>query len=207
MITVINKIKKGDIVIQDPKKIRVNEEIQGDKIRLIDKDGGQAGVVTPAEALERAKVDELDLVEIAPQASPPVCRIMDFGKFIYSIAKKEKEAKKKTKVFEVKEIKLSSKIEKHDYETKLRNAVRFLTRGDKVKFRMMFRGRERAHAELGIRLINRVIDDLLHVAIIERNTGLEGNQIIVLMGPKPSNEKKGKDNAKAEDEKGRQQTV
>lgn len=151
---------------------------------MIGPNGDQYGVVTSEEGLRRAEEAGLDLVEVAPEANPPVCRIMDFGKYLYSLEKKEKEAKKKQKVFDVKEIKISLKIGEHDYQTKLRNAIRFLTRGDKVKFTMIFRGREMAHVDLGRKMIARLIADLEEYGSVEKNLGLEGNVIVVLFGPK-----------------------
>lgn len=188
------------MAIQDSNKIRVNERIRAREIRLIGVNGEQVGIVPVAEGLKRAQEAESDLVEVASQANPPVCRIMDYGKYLYMLTKKEKEAKKKQKVFEVKEIKISSKIEQHDYETKLRNAIRFLSRGDKVKFTMFFRGRELAHVDLGQRVIRRMIADLEEYGQVERNTGLEGSLIIVLVTPKPT-KVQGQKNAKTEDQK------
>ncbi len=151
---------------------------------MIGANGDQFGVVPTEEGIRKAEEAGLDLVEVAPEASPPVCRIMDFGKYVYSLEKKEREAKKKQKVFDVKEIKISSKIGTHDYQTKLRNAIRFLSRGDKVKFTMMFRGREMAHVDLGQRVISRLTADLEEYGLVEKNAGLEGNTIIILLGPK-----------------------
>ncbi|MBI4550207.1 MAG: translation initiation factor IF-3, partial [Candidatus Omnitrophica bacterium] len=145
--------------------------------------GDQLGVVPVEEGIRRAEEAGLDLVEVAPEATPPVCRVMDFGKYIYSLDKKEKEAKKKQKVFDVKEIKIGLKIDEHDYQTKLRNAVRFLTRGDKVKFTMIFRGREMAHVDLGQRVIARLVLDLEEYGEVEKNMGLEGNAMVLLFAP------------------------
>ena len=172
------------ISIQYQRRIRVNDKIRVREIRLIGPNGDPCGVVPTEEGLRRAEEAGLDLVEVAPEANPPVCRVMDFGKYVYMLEKKEKEAKKKQKVFDVKEIKISSKIEEHDYQTKLRNAIRFLMRGDKVKFTMMFRGREMAHVNLGQKIIQRLVVDLDEYSQVEKNTGLEGNTIIVLLGPR-----------------------
>jgi len=125
----------------------------------------------------RAEEAGLDLVEVSPTAKPPVCRILDLGKFIYSLEKKEKEAKKKQKTIDVKEVKFSPKIEEHDYQTKLRNSRKFVERGDKVKLTMFFRGREITHMNLGQKIIDRFIQDISDVADMERNDGLEGNMI------------------------------
>ncbi len=172
------------IYILDQRKIRVNERIRVREIRLVGPNGEQVGIVSAEEGLRKAEEAGLDLVEVAPEAVPPVCRIMDFGKYIYGLEKKEKEAKKKQKVFDVKEIKISLKIEAHDYQTKLRNAIRFLNRGDKVKFTMIFRGREMAHVDLGRKVIARLVVDLEEVGVIEKNMGLEGNVMTLLFGPK-----------------------
>jgi len=150
------------------KRVRANEQIRVPDIRLIGEDGAQLGVMPTKQALEQAKT---------PNVKPPVCRIMDLGKYIYSLSKKEKEARKKQKVISVKEVKLTSKIEQHDYDTKLRNAKRFIERGDKVKLTLMFRGREITHKELGERVVAKFIEDMADVAEVERNDGLEGNQI------------------------------
>jgi len=157
--------------------------IRNGEIRLVGIEGEALGVVSSEEGLKQAQEAGLDLVEIAPQASPPVCRIMDFGKFLYEQTKKEKEAKKKQRNIDLKEIKVRSKIDVHDYETKLRNAVRFLSRGDKVKVSMMFRGREMAHTDIGLTLVKRLVADLEEHGVVERNTGLEGNSITVVIAP------------------------
>lgn len=128
-------------------------------------------------------------MEVSPTAKPPVCRILDLGKYLYSIEKKEKEARKKQKVISVKEVKMSSKIEEHDYQTKLRNARKFVDRGDKVKLTMFFRGREITHAELGQKIIQRFIEDISDVAEVERNEGLEGNYIHLYFIPAPNSKK------------------
>jgi translation initiation factor IF-3 len=156
-------------------KVRVNEQIRVPQIRLIGAKGEQIGIVPTKDGLRRADEAGLDLVEVAPLAKPPVCRILDFGKYLYSLEKKEKEARKKQKVIAVKEVKITSKIEEHDFQTKLRNARNFVERGDKVKLSMMFRGREITHLDLGRKIINRFIDEISDVAEVERNVGLEGN--------------------------------
>ncbi len=131
------------------------------------------------------------MVEISPTAKPPVCRIIDFGKYLYSIEKQEKEAKKKQHVINIKEVKMTSKIEEHDYQTKLRSAIGFLERGDKVKLSMMFRGREIMHAELGQRIIDRFVQDVSDVGEIEKNEGLEGKIISIMFSPKKQPKKPG----------------
>lgn len=171
-----------------PKKqrIRANEHIRVPQIRLIAEDGEQVGLVDAKEGLRRAQEAGLDLVEVAGNADPPVCRIMDLGKYIYSLSKKEKESRKKQKTIGVKEVKMTSKIETHDYETKLRNGRRFLERGDKVKLTLYFRGREITHKELGERVVKRFIEDIAEYGDVERNDGLEGNAIHVYFTPTAS---------------------
>ncbi len=163
---------------------RVNEGIRIPQIRLIGAKGEQIGIVPVAEGIRRAREEGLDLVEVAPLAKPPVCRILDFGKYVYALSKKEKEARRKHKTIEVKEVKISSKIEEHDYQTKLRNARRFLEKGDRVKLTLFFRGREITHLEFGERLIERFTQDVNDWATVERNTGLEGRAIQVYFAPK-----------------------
>lgn len=187
----------------------MNEKIRAREVRVIGINGEQLGVLQVADGVRRAQEAGSDLVEVAPLANPPVCRIMDYGKYLYSLAKKEKEARKKQKTFDVKEVKISSKIEQHDYETKLRNAIRFLSRGDKVKCTMFFRGREIAHADLGAKVIQRFVSDLDEYGLVERNTGLEGSMITVLFAPKPAKATKsqGQQNAKNEDQKSGEKTL
>lgn len=169
---------------------RSNEGIRVPQVRLIGAKGEQIGIVDAREGLRLAREQGLDLVEVAPLAKPPVCRILDFGKFLYTLSKKEKEARRKHKVIEVKEVKLSSKIEEHDYQTKLRNARRFLEKGDRVKLTLFFRGREITHLEIGEKLIQRFIQDIDDWASVERNTGLEGRAIQVYFAPKANKTKK-----------------
>ena len=165
---------------QDPRKsIRANERIRVPQIRLVGAKGEQLGIVPVKEGLRLAQEEGLDLVEVAPNVKPPVCKILDLGKYLYSLGKKEKEARKKQKVIDVKEVKFTSKIEEHDYQTKLRNSKKFLDRGDKVKLTLFFRGREITHMEIGQRIIARFIEDISDVGEVERNDGLEGNAIHV----------------------------
>jgi translation initiation factor IF-3 len=174
------------------------------QIRLIGSAGEQIGIVPTKEGLRRAQEDGLDLVEVAPLAKPPVCRILDLSKYLYSLSKKEKEARKKQKVIAVKEIKMTSKIEDHDYQTKLRNGRKFIERGDKIKLTLFFRGREITHADLGKKIINRFIEDISDVAEVERNDGLEGNAIHLYIIPRagvkklvPAQEPEGQENDNA----------
>ncbi|WP_231683914.1 translation initiation factor IF-3 [Phosphitispora fastidiosa] len=164
--------------------MRINEEIRGKEVRLISSEQEQLGIVPVRDALRMAQEQELDLVEIAPNAKPPVCRIMDFGKYKYEQSKREKEARKKQKIISVKEVKVRPNIEDHDLEVKTKNALKFLTEGDKVKVTLMFRGREMAHAELGKKLLKRVADATEEVATVERQPKVEGRNMIMILAPK-----------------------
>ncbi|PKM42331.1 MAG: translation initiation factor IF-3 [Firmicutes bacterium HGW-Firmicutes-8] len=164
--------------------MRINEEIRGKEVRLLSPEGEQLGIVLVKEALRMAVEKELDLVEIAPNAKPPVCRIMDFGKFKYEQSKREKEARKKQKIISVKEVKIRPNIEDNDLIVKTKNAVKFLKEGDKVKVTLMFRGREMAHAELGKKLLARVAETTQEVATIERHPKVEGRNMIMILAPK-----------------------
>ncbi len=144
--------------------------------------------MTLQDALAKAAESDLDLVEVAPTAKPPVCRIMDYGKFRYEQQRKDREARKKQKTFDVKEVKLRPKIETHDYLVKLKNAQRFLSDGDKVKAVIMFRGRELSHPELGLELLKRMGEDLKDICIVERDAKLEGRNMIMILAPKMTKE-------------------
>ncbi len=154
-------------------------------MRVIGADGSQLGILPLKDALRLAEEKGLDLVEVAPQAKPVVCRIMDFGRFKYEQSKREKEAKKKQHVVNLKEIKLRPNIEAHDFEVKTRNTMRFLKEGDKVKVTMMFRGRQIVHTQIGQELLNRLANAVQHVAIVERQPKLEGRSMIMILAPKP----------------------
>ena len=163
---------------------RVNNEIDSRTIRLVDADGEMVGVVTLREGLDMAAEVGLDLVEVSPNAEPPVCKILDFGKFKYEAQKKKAEARKKQKVIEVKEIKLRPGIDDHDYDVKMRAMLKFIGEGDKVKVVMRFRGREMAHQEIGMNVLMRVKDGLDKVAKIEQTPRMEGRQMTMVMSPK-----------------------
>jgi len=141
-------------------------------------------VVTPAKAMELAEEAGLDLVEISPNAAPPVCKIMDYGKFKYEQQKREAEARKKQHIIEIKEVKFRPGTDTHDYEVKMRNVVRFLEGGDKVKVTLRFRGREMAHQQLGLELLNRVADDIIEIGKVENMPRLEGRQMVMMIGPR-----------------------
>jgi translation initiation factor IF-3 len=163
---------------------RVNEEIAVPNVRLVDENGAMIGVVTRNEALAMAEKASLDLVEVAPGADPPVCKILDYGKFKYEEQKKKNEARKKQKVIEVKEIKLRPGIDEHDYDVKMRSMVKFIEEGDKVKVTMRFRGRELTHQDLGMNVLMRVKGDLDEIAKVESFPRMEGRQMIMVMSPK-----------------------
>jgi translation initiation factor IF-3 len=163
--------------------LRVNERIRISPVRLIDQDGEQVGIVGTDEARDIAAEAGLDLVEVAPNSRPPVCRIMDYGKYKYEQARKAKEAKKKQHTITVKEIKLRPKIEEHDYGFKMRHARRFLDDGDKVKFTLRFRGREMTHPELGERVLEKIKEDLGETIVVESDIRREGRTMTMLVGP------------------------
>jgi translation initiation factor IF-3 len=164
--------------------VQINEAIRAREVRLIDQDGEQLGIKSLREALQIAADKNLDLVNVAPTAKPPVCRIMDYGKFRYEQSKKEKETRKNQKVISVKEIRMSMNIDEHDYQTKLRNAVKFLQAGDKVKASVRFRGREITHTEIGQKVLMRLAQECEEVATVERAPKLEGRSMILILQPK-----------------------
>jgi translation initiation factor IF-3 len=163
---------------------RVNDEINVLRVRLVDERGRMVGIVGRNDALDMAADAGLDLVEIAPGADPPVCKILDFGKYKYEEQKKKNEARKKQKIIEVKEIKLRPSIDDHDYAVKMRSMNKFIEEGDKVKVTMRFRGRELAHQELGMNVLMRVRDDLDGVAKIEQMPRMEGRQMTMVVAPR-----------------------
>jgi len=163
---------------------RINEEIRAREVHLIDKDGQNLGNVPIADALAKAQEAGLDLVEISPNATPPVCKLLDYGKYKYQEQKKQAEARKKQKVVEVKEIKFRPMIDDHDYQVKMRSMQRFFEEGDKVKITLRFRGREMAHQELGVQLLNRVKDDTVSVAKVESEPRVEGRQMVMVLAPR-----------------------
>lgn len=164
---------------------RVNEKIRAPEVRLIDEDGSQLGVLPIKEAMQIALDKDLDLVEVAPQAAPPVARIMDYSKYRYEVAQKAKRARKHQAMVVIKEIKLRPKIENHDFETKKKHVVRFLQHGDKVKVTIMFRGREMTHTELGRKLLDRLAEDVAEIAKIESPPKLDGRNMIMTLAPVP----------------------
>lgn len=168
------------------KELQINEKIREPEVRVISDDGVQLGVMSSKDALEKAIARDLDLIMIAPKANPPVCKIMDYGKYRFEQAKREKEAKKNQHVVEIKEIRLSLKIDKHDFETKVSHAKKFIGGGDKVKVTIRFRGRERGHPQLGFEVMNSFAEAMNEVAIIERAAKFEGRSMFMFLAPKPT---------------------
>uniref|UniRef100_UPI0004767CCE translation initiation factor IF-3 n=1 Tax=Wenxinia marina TaxID=390641 RepID=UPI0004767CCE len=162
---------------------RVNDRIRATEIRLIGPDGQNVGVVSPDRALAAAEQLGLDLVEISPNATPPVCKIMDYGKFKYETQKKEAEARKNQKIIEIKEVKFRPNTDTHDYDVKMRNVLKFLENGDKVKVTLRFRGREMAHQNLGRDLLERVAKDVEEIGKVENMPKMEGRQMVMMIGP------------------------
>lgn len=162
----------------------MNEQIRIPEIRVIDPEGNQLGVLPTQEALKIAEERGLDLVEIAPTSRPPVCKIMDFGKFKYEQSKKARDSKKKQHTAHLKEIKIRPKIEEHDLQFKMRNAEKFLTEKDKVKITVVFRGREMEHIDMGRKLLDRIVNQFSHIAIIEKDAVQVGRMISMILGPR-----------------------
>lgn len=165
-------------------KTRINEEIRAKEVRVIDENGDQAGILSLAEALQRARAVELDLVEVSPTAQPPVCKIMNYGKHVYQQKKNAAESKKKLHKVEIKEVKFRPVTDDGDYQVKLRNLIRFLEDGDKTKVTVRFRGRELAHRELGLEMLKRISEDLAEYGVVEQFPKMEGKQMVMLLGPK-----------------------
>lgn len=162
----------------------MNRDILAEKVRCIDPEGEMLGVLTVREGILKAEEFGLDLVEVSPNADPPVCKILDYGKFKYEAQKKKNEAKKKQKVIEIKEIKLRPNIDDHDFEVKMKNVRKFIGEGDKVKVTLRFRGREMAHQDLGMNVLNRVRDEMEEAAKVESYPKMEGRQMIMVIAPR-----------------------
>lgn len=169
------------------KELNINENIRAREVRLIDSNGEQLGVKSRQEALEIARTRELDLVLVAPQAKPPVCRIMDYGKYRYEQQKKEQEARRKQRVIQVKEVRFTPGIGDHDFNTKLRSARRFLEKGDKVKASVRFRGRAITHKDLGREVLDRLAEELKDVSTIETKAKMEGRNMFMILAPGTDN--------------------
>lgn len=170
--------------IAQEKKNRRNEQIDTPQVRLIGSDGEQVGIVNVEEAIEAAKEENLDLVEVVPNAEPPVCRIMDYGRFRFEQSKKKNAARKKAKQIQIKEVKFRPGTEEGDYRVKMKNLTKFLEQGDKAKVTLRFRGREMAHREIGSRLLERVRSDLEDIATVEQFPKMEGRQMIMVLAPR-----------------------
>ncbi|MBV8647504.1 translation initiation factor IF-3 [Paludibacterium sp.] len=166
------------------REARINGEITAREIRLVGIEGEAIGIVSLREAMAMAEENDIDLVEISPTAQPPVCKLMDYGKFKYEQSKKRHEAKQKQKQIQVKEIKFRPGTDDGDYQVKLRNLIRFLTEGDKAKITLRFRGREMAHQDIGLALLKRVEADLAEVGVVEQFPRLEGRQMVMMISPK-----------------------
>ena len=166
------------------KEHQLNEEIRDKELRVIDVDGTQLGILSADEALKIAFEKDLDLVKIAPQATPPVCRIMDYGKFLFEQQKREKEARKNQKVIEIKEIRMSSTIDTHDFETKVNQAIKFLKGGDKLKESVRFRKRTVAHPQFGEELLVKFKDAVSEVGVVDKPSKMEGRSLVMFVAPK-----------------------
>jgi translation initiation factor IF-3 len=164
--------------------VRINQQIRAPEVRLIGPDGQQVGIVPLKEALAYAAEHNLDLVEVAPMATPPVCRVMDYGKFKYEQAKKQQEARRRQTTIQVKEVKIRPKIEEHDMAFKLKNIRRFLAEKDKAKITMIFRGREMAHQDRGYAILRRMAEELADVAVVEQEPKAEGRTLFMIVAPK-----------------------
>jgi translation initiation factor IF-3 len=187
----VGEINKGS------KEVRINERIRVSQVRVVDENGLMVGVIGTRDAIERARERGLDLVEVSPAAVPPVCRIMDYGKYKYELSKKAKKAKRKQHVMHLKEVKMRPGIEAHDYNFKMNHARRFLEEYNKVKFSLIFRGREVTHLDIGMALFDRVAHDLAEMATIESGPRKEGMSIIMVLCPKPGLTKKSEDDSEA----------
>ena len=169
---------------REPTGPRMNEDIRVREVRLIDQTGHNVGVVAIAEALARANEAGLDLVEISPDAKPPVAKILDFGKYKYQEQKKAAEARKRQKIVEIKEIKMRPSIDDHDYDVKMRAMQRFFEEGDKVKITLRYRGREMAHQEIGTKLLDKIKNDVAELAKVEQDAKFEGRQVVMVLAPR-----------------------
>ncbi|MFA9381988.1 MAG: translation initiation factor IF-3 [Acetanaerobacterium sp.] len=168
----------------------INEQIRDKEVRVVGNDSSQLGIMTSRDALQLALEQNLDLVKIAPQATPPVCRIMDYGKFRFEQSKREKDARKNQKIVDIKEVRLSLNIDTHDFNTKLGHAIRFLKEGNKVKASIRFRGREMAHSSMGIETMKRFAEACIEVGNVEKSPKLEGRSMLMFIAPKPTGSNK-----------------
>ena len=173
-----------EVLVIGIKEMQINEEITDKEVRLISNDGEQLGIVSAAQAQKLAAERNLDLVKIAPQAKPPVCKIMDYGKYRFEQSKREKEAKKNQRVIEIKEIRLSPNIDVHDFDTKVGHARKFLSAGNKTKVSIRFRGREMTHTDLGLTIMPQFAEKCADIASVEKPAKLEGRQMLMFLAPK-----------------------
>ena len=177
-------------IATNTKELSINEQIRAKEVRVIDADGTQLGILATKKALDMAYDKGLDLVEISPTSVPPVCRVMDYGKYRFDKEKKEKEAKKKQQTVELKEVQLSCRIDTHDFETKLNHALKFLTQGHKVKVSVKFKGREMAHTEIGLEVIRKFGEACTEIGVIEKQPTLDGRQMLMFLAPKSASSNK-----------------
>lgn len=177
-------IKQSEVLFISKNELMINDEIRDKEIRVIDADGSMLGVMVTKDAQKMAISKNLDLVKIAPQGVPPVCKIMDYGKYMFELAKKEKEARKNQKVINIKEVRISATIEQHDFEFKAKNAEKFLKDGDKVKVSVKFRGREMNYTALGREVLNKFAEVVKEVGVVEKQPKLEGKSMIMILNPK-----------------------
>lgn len=173
-----------EVLVIGIKEMQINEEITDKEVRLISNDGEQLGIVSAAQAQKLAAEKNLDLVKIAPQAKPPVCKIMDYGKYRFEQSKREKESKKNQRVIEIKEIRLSPNIDVHDFDTKVGHARKFLSAGNKTKVSIRFRGREMTHTDLGLTIMAQFAEKCADIASVEKPAKLEGRQMLMFLAPK-----------------------
>ncbi|WP_258930433.1 translation initiation factor IF-3 [Desulfoferrobacter suflitae] len=166
------------------KQVNVNERIRAQEVRVIGQDGSQLGIVPLKKALDLAAEEHLDLVEVAPNANPPVCKIMDYGKFKYQQSKRSQEAKKKQTVIQVKEVKVRPKTDEHDLQVKIRHIKRFLAQKDKAKVTIVFRGREIAYTDQGVKILERIEEELRDEAVVEQHAKMEGRNMVMILAPK-----------------------
>lgn len=179
----LNYFRRWQVISKEQQHL-INEAIRAREVRLIGVNGDQLGIIPLRDALRMAQEANLDLVNVAPQAKPPVCRIMDYGKFRYEQSKREKEARKNQKIIQIKEVRLSPAIEENDVQTKLKHVKKFLQNGDKVKLSIRFRGREITHQEIGRKILDRMAEEVKDLSEIERQPKLEGRQMIMILTPK-----------------------
>lgn len=175
-----------EVLVISSKELSINEEIREKEVRVIDSDGAQLGILPIKDALQKAYDKNLDLVLMSPNATPPVCKIMDYGKYRFDKAKREKEARKKQKIVEIKEVRLGLGIDVHDFETKGNNAIKFLKGGNKVKASIRFRGREMGHPEIGKEIMERFANYCSEYAVVEKQAKMEGRNMLMFLAPKPA---------------------